>query len=72
MNPVRNFVFLSGFRDGGACFGGAKSPDRTGGKFPYPWGDGDGGNFRLRIKPGTFIRRGKTADPGADQNVQEV
>ena len=23
--------------------------------YPYPWGDGDGGNFRLRIKPGAFI-----------------
>ena len=27
----------------------------TGDKFPYPRGDGDGGNFRLRIKPGAFI-----------------
>ena len=71
-NPVRNFVFYPVSAMGGACFGGAKSPDRTGDKFPHPRGDGDGRNFRLRIKPGTLSDEEKTADPGADQNVQEV
>ena len=41
---------------GGARFGGAEPPDRTGDKFPHPRGDGYGGNLRLRIKPSAFIR----------------